>query len=57
MLDGQLLANRLSPLTIACLGAATANAARALGMQVDIIAEEYTITGLIDALVKWRTNG
>ena len=57
MLDGRLLADRLSPLIVACLGPATADAARALGMQVDIIAEEFTIAGLIEALVKWRKNG
>lgn len=40
-------------LTIACIGPVTARTARELGLRVDIVAEEYTIAGLIAALVKF----
>ncbi len=52
MLDGRLL-DLPSPLTVACIGPATAEAARTLGMRVDMIAEEHTVDGLLQALVKW----
>jgi uroporphyrinogen III methyltransferase/synthase len=35
---------------VACIGPVTAEAARALGLRVDIVAEEYTIPGLVRAL-------
>lgn len=55
MLDGHLV-DLPSPLTVACIGPATADAARALGMQVDVIARDYTIDGLLEALVQWHTE-
>jgi hydroxymethylbilane synthase len=41
--------------TIACIGPITAQTARDLGLRVDIIAQEYTTRGLVDAIVRSRT--
>jgi uroporphyrinogen III methyltransferase/synthase len=57
MLNSRPLADVLSPLTVACIGPTTADAAHDLGVRVDIVAEEPTIEGLVDTLVKWRTQG
>lgn len=38
--------------TIACIGPITAQTARELGLHVDIEAKEFTIDGLVDAIVK-----
>ena len=44
----------ISPDTIvACIGPITANTARELGLRVDVIAAEYTMAGLVAALVKY----
>jgi uroporphyrinogen III methyltransferase/synthase len=56
MLNNRPVAEVLSPLTTACINPSTAEAASALGVRVDLIAEKHTIQGLIDALVKWRTK-
>jgi uroporphyrinogen III methyltransferase/synthase len=48
LLDGSV--DRLSEATIACIGPITAATARELGLKVDIIASEHTISGLVDAL-------
>jgi uroporphyrinogen-III synthase len=40
--------------TIACIGPITAQTARELGLHVDIEAKEFTIDGLVDALVKYE---
>lgn len=48
LLDGSV--DRLSEATIACIGPITATTARELGLKVDIIASEHTISGLVDAL-------
>jgi hydroxymethylbilane synthase len=50
-LDGHL-ADRI---TVACIGPITAQTARDLGLRVDIIAQEYTTRGLVDAIVRSRT--
>jgi hydroxymethylbilane synthase len=42
-------------LQIACIGPITAQTARELGLRVDIIAQEYTTRGLVDAIVRSRT--
>jgi uroporphyrinogen III methyltransferase/synthase len=57
MVNNRPLADVLSPLTVACIGPTTADAAHDLGVRVDIVAEEPTIEGLVDTLVKWRTQG
>ena len=43
------------PVRIACIGPITAQTARDLGLRVDIIAQEYTTRGLVDAIVRSRT--
>lgn len=43
-------------LKIACIGPVTARTARELGLRVDIVAEEYTIAGLVAALEKFYAN-
>jgi len=40
---------------IACIGPIAAQTARDLGLRVDIIAQEYTTRGLVDAIVRSRT--
>jgi uroporphyrinogen III methyltransferase/synthase len=57
LLDGQSLADTLSPLTVACTNPATAEAARALGLRVDVVAGEQTVEGLVEALVSWHRRG
>jgi len=50
LLDGYDL-TRLPPgVTVACIGPITADTARELGLRVDLVAEEYTIPGLVEAL-------
>jgi hydroxymethylbilane synthase len=40
---------------VACIGPITAQTARELGLRVDIIAQEYTTRGLVEAIVRSRT--
>jgi len=40
----------LRGVTIACIGPVTAETARKYGLQVDVVAEHYTMTGLVQAL-------
>ena len=42
-------------IAVACIGPITAQTARELGLRVDIIAQEYTTRGLVDAIVRSRT--
>ena len=46
----------LKGVTTACIGPVTADTARELGVDVSLIAEEYTISGLVDALVGWSSG-
>lgn len=39
--------------TVACIGPITADAATRSGLRVDIVAEEYSMPGLVDALVRF----
>ncbi|MDA1348429.1 MAG: uroporphyrinogen-III C-methyltransferase [Chloroflexi bacterium] len=48
LLDGNLAA--LAGVTIACIGPVTAETAGALGLEVDIVAKEHTVPGLVKAL-------
>ena len=48
LLDGDV--GRISGATIACIGPITATTAREKGLKVDIIAEEHTMAGLLEAL-------
>jgi len=41
---------------VACIGPITAQTARELGLRVDIIAAEYTTRGLVDAIVRGRSQ-
>jgi uroporphyrinogen III methyltransferase/synthase len=49
---GLALPQALAQATIACIGPITAATARELGLQVDVVAGEYTIDGLVKALVR-----
>ena len=42
------------PPIVACIGPITADTARSLGLQVDVVAGAHTIEGLVDALVEAR---
>ena len=48
LLDGDL--GPLSDATIGCIGPVTAATAREMGLKVDIIAKEYTVQGLVEAM-------
>ncbi len=49
--DNKLGLHILQGATIACIGPQTAAAAHELGLPVDLVADDYTIDGLVDALV------
>lgn len=51
LLDNKLTPALLQSATIACIGPQTAAVAQELGLPVDLVAEEYTIDGLVDGLV------
>lgn len=40
--------------TIACVGPVTSRAAREAGLRVDLMAQEFTVEGLAEALTQWR---
>lgn len=43
----------LEGMTVACIGPVTAETAEKMGIKVDIVAEEYTIDGLVNAIVQY----
>jgi uroporphyrinogen III methyltransferase/synthase len=47
------ISSLLSGVTVACIGPVTAATARELGVRVDLVAEEYTIEGLVSAILKY----
>lgn len=53
MLDRDDAGALLHHALVACIGPITAATAREHGIRVDIVAEEHTIDGLIDAIVRW----
>ncbi|NLI11869.1 MAG: uroporphyrinogen-III C-methyltransferase [Peptococcaceae bacterium] len=53
MLDYPDHENLLKSVTVACIGPVTADAARELGLKVDVTAEEYTIEGLVKAMLEY----
>ena len=55
-LIGAELIPKLAKVTIACIGPVTAKTAEKAGLKVDIMAEEYTVDGLIEALEKHFTH-
>ena len=51
LLQGDL--SLLEKVTVACIGPVTADTAASLGIKADIVAEEYTIDGLVEAIVQY----
>ena len=43
----------MAPVTVACIGPITADTARDLGFDVHLVADTYTIPGLVDALIAY----
>lgn len=56
ILNGRKLSDVLAPLTVACIGPATADTARTLGVRVDLVAKKHTVDGLIETLLEWRVS-
>jgi uroporphyrinogen III methyltransferase/synthase len=54
MLNDRPVADVLAPLTVACISPIIAAAAQALGVRVDLVAEEPTAEALVGALNTWR---
>ncbi|MDD2553410.1 MAG: uroporphyrinogen-III C-methyltransferase [Desulfotomaculaceae bacterium] len=48
--------NLLADVTVACIGPVTADTARGLGIEPDLVAEKYTIEGLVRAILKYFTK-
>lgn len=46
------LAKALDKVSIACIGPVTADAAQELGLRVDVVADKYTVDGLVRAIAK-----
>lgn len=57
ILNGMDLAGIPASVIIACIGPVTAETARGLGLRVDIVAEKFTIPGLMEAVVKAAAAG
>jgi uroporphyrinogen III methyltransferase / synthase len=55
-LTGERALDLLKEAVIACIGPITAETARTLGLEVTIIAEEYTVDGLIDAILIYEQH-
>jgi uroporphyrinogen III methyltransferase/synthase len=49
-------ASLLEEVTVACIGPITAATARELGLSVEIVAQEHTIDGLLQALLKGMSS-
>jgi len=56
MLDGRGLPDLLASLTVACAGSATADAARAQGVRVDLESQEQSVGGLCEAMRVYFQN-
>lgn len=41
---------------VACIGPVTAKTAQSLGLQVDVVAHDYTVDGLVEALLEHENN-
>lgn len=52
MLASPDLQSLLAGVTVACIGPVTADTAREMGMAVDVMAKEYTIDGLVAAILE-----
>lgn len=57
LLDGFDLSALPASVTVACIGPVTAETAQELGIKVDLVAGEYTIPGLVKALVGGAGTG
>jgi len=53
ILDAPDLKALLAGVTVACIGPITAGTARDLGIRVDVVAGEYTIEGLVKAILEY----
>jgi uroporphyrinogen III methyltransferase / synthase len=53
LLEGQRLADSLRSTAIACIGPITQKTVEELGGHADVVAEEFTILGLVQAIVKY----
>lgn len=53
LVEGRGLRGVLDGACIACIGPVTARTAEELGLRVDIVAQEHTIDGLVEAIVQW----
>lgn len=53
LFGGENLAELLEKTVIACIGPITSQTAADCGLHADIVSEEYTITGLVGAIVKY----
>lgn len=53
MLPERSLSDVLAPLTVLCIGPTTADAARSMGVRVDLVATQHTIDGMIETLLRW----
>ncbi len=49
-------ARALAGVAVACIGPVTADTVRELGLTPAVVAEEYTVDGLLKALVEWRAS-
>lgn len=54
---GDAAVSQLNRLTVACIGPVTAQTARELGVRVDVVAQQYTTAGLVDAMEAYFTHG
>lgn len=52
---GDAAVSELNRLTVACIGPVTAQTAREFGLRVDIVAQQYTTAGLVDAMEAYFT--
>ncbi|MFX4260632.1 uroporphyrinogen-III C-methyltransferase [Pelotomaculum propionicicum] len=53
MLGATDIKSLLGNVTVACIGPVTADTAREMGIEADLVAEEYTIEGLIKAILNY----
>lgn len=53
MLGATDLNNLLADVTVACIGPVTADTARDMGVRVNLVAEEYTIEGLVKSILNY----
>jgi uroporphyrinogen-III synthase len=55
VLGGNQLRNMLRRTRVACIGPVTVDAARSLGVTVDVVANTHTVDGLVEAIVNDRS--